>query len=92
MKRTLERRRVSGSSIKEKTPEVAPRDVETEAEHPDDAAPVSLVAAEEIAAYPEVAFACVGLRTDFANEAALEASEPRPPIPLSQECCPCTVC
>ena len=57
--------------------------METEAEQPDVAAPVSLVAAEEISADPEVAFACVGLRTYFEGEAEPEASEPRPPIPLS---------
>ena len=42
--------------------EAVPRHVETEVEQPDVAAPVSLVAAEEVSADPEVALACVGLR------------------------------
>ena len=69
--------------IKEFAPEVVPRDVEAEAEQPDVAAPVSLVVAEDISAYLEVACACVGLGTDFEGEVEPEASEPGPPMPLS---------
>ena len=57
-----------------------PRHVEAEAEQPDVAAPVSLVAAEEDSADPAVALACVGLRIDFESEAEPEASEPAIPL------------
>ena len=66
--------------MQEKTPEVVPRVLEVEAEHPDDVALVALVAAEEISAYLEVALACVGLRTVFEGEVEPEVSEPGPPI------------
>ena len=69
--------------LQKKTPEAVPRVLGVEAEHPNDAGPVSLVAAEEFSADPEVACVCVGLRTDLEGEAEPEASEPGPPIPLS---------
>ena len=72
--------------IQEKTPEVVPRILEVDAEDPDDVALVSLVLAEEISAYPEVACTCVGLRTYFEGEVEPEASEPGPPMPLSANC------
>ena len=69
--------------MKEFPPEAVPRDVEAEGEQPYVAAPVLLVAAEDISAAPEVAFACVWLRTDVEGETEPEASEPIAAIPLS---------
>ena len=66
--------------IKELAPEAVPPHVETEAEEQDVAAPVSLVAAE-VSADPEVALACIGLRTDC--ESKPEALEPTIPLPTN---------
>ena len=66
--------------IKELAPDAVPRHEEAEAGQPDVAAPVELVAADEVLADPEVALACVGLRTDVESDAAPEALEPRIPL------------
>ena len=62
--------------IKDLGPEAVRRHVDAEAEEPDVAAPVSLVAAEEVSADTEVTLACVGLRTDLEGETEPEALEP----------------